>query len=81
MKPDLPTLLPCPFCGGVPEYMDLTPRGAVYPWLCVKCLGCRISTTFGKDLTYEKAAEIWNSRTPRWRDPMENYTKRFNQNK
>ena len=70
MKPNLPTLLPCPFCGGVPEYWK------VKVVRCVRCMSCGITTIY---TTWEEAAEIWNTRIPRWPNPMANYTKRFNQ--
>jgi hypothetical protein len=57
-------LLPCPFCGGVPELNDYrtAPAGA---WVMVhRAKGCVIAPLVDQFPTEEAAIAAWNRRTP-----------------
>lgn len=50
----MPTLLPCPFCGGEAAVCAMMPRPEV------ACLSCVVRMTAG---TWEKVVTRWNGRT------------------
>lgn len=61
-----PKLLPCPFCGSIPELED---NGIVEPemggpveWWFVHCKRCDLAITDGEECPKERAVRAWNTR-------------------
>lgn len=61
------SLLPCPFCGEIPQYLATGsvshPDIIVHRFLCISRF-CGVQPFSGWHLTAEKAASVWNKRSP-----------------
>jgi Lar family restriction alleviation protein len=68
-------LLPCPFCGGAPDYTEAKECGdGAYVVTCPNCQASSMVAFASKDDPRRKLTEAWNRRASPWR-PIESSPK------
>ena len=74
-------LLPCPFCGGEPDEYEGMYGNGIYCMECGAMVGEPIHNDWraGRRVTYEQAAEAWNTRSAGTCEAVDNggYSFRF----
>ena len=53
-------LLPCPFCGGKPEWDEWYPHGCLM--FVIKCSECNAQSCFGVNNEKKVIYDLWNKR-------------------